>query len=64
MSEQTDRTEGRREEFADLGIEEVCHRQPTVLGGINIMRGHVTHPAVAEAYGLNLAKPELLVRHP
>ena len=40
------------ETLADLGVAEACHRQPSLVGGINVMKGQVTHKAVAEAHGL------------
>ena len=40
------------ETLADLGLAEACHRQPSLVGGINVMNGQVTHKAVAEAHGL------------
>ena len=45
------------ETLADLGLAEACQRQPALTGGINVMGGHVTHQAVAEAHGLPLIKP-------
>jgi alanine dehydrogenase len=45
------------EMLADLGLEEACERQPALLGGLNVMRGEVTHPAVAEAHGLTYVPP-------
>ena len=45
------------ETLADLGLAEACQRQPTLIGGINVMAGQVTHKAVAEAHGLPLIKP-------
>jgi len=42
------------ETLADLGLAEACQRQPALLGGINVMRGQVTHKAVADAHGLPL----------
>jgi alanine dehydrogenase len=41
--------------LADHGLAEACQRQPALLGGINVMGGKVTHPAVAEAHGLPYA---------
>jgi len=38
--------------IADHGLEEACLKQPALLGGINVMQGHLTHRAVAEAHGL------------
>ena len=43
--------------LADLGLAEACKQQPAIVGGINIMGGRVTHPAVAQAHGLTLSKP-------
>jgi alanine dehydrogenase len=41
------------ETLADLGLAEAIHRQPSLLGGINVMGGKVTHKAVAEAHGMD-----------
>ena len=43
--------------LADLGLAEACQKQPTLLGGINIMGGKITHRAVAEAHGIPCAPP-------
>src|SRR5512138_3251067 len=43
--------------LADSGLAEACQRQPALLGGINILRGQVTHPAVAGAHSLPYAAP-------
>jgi alanine dehydrogenase len=43
--------------LADLGLAEACEKHPAIAGGINIMGGRVTQPAVAQAHGLNLSKP-------
>jgi alanine dehydrogenase len=43
--------------LADLGLAEACEKHPAIAGGINIMAGRVTHPAIAQAHGLNLSKP-------
>ena len=45
--------------LADLGLAEACERQPALLGGINIMKGKLTHKAVAEAHGVSWFAPEL-----
>jgi alanine dehydrogenase len=45
--------------LADLGLAEACERQPALLGGINIMKGKLTHKAVAEAHGASWSTPEL-----
>jgi alanine dehydrogenase len=45
--------------LADHGIAETCKRQPAVIGGINVMNGHVTYKAVADAHGLPYVAPAL-----
>jgi len=45
------------EMLADNGLAEACHRQPALLGGINVMSGKVTHKAVADAHGMNFTAP-------
>lgn len=40
------------ETLAENGLAEAIHRQPALLGGINIMDGKVTCKAVAEAHGM------------
>ncbi|MCX8091478.1 MAG: alanine dehydrogenase [Verrucomicrobiae bacterium] len=45
--------------LADHGLHEACRVQPALLSGINVMKGHVTHKAVAEAHGLPYAPPEV-----
>jgi len=47
------------ETLADLGLTEACQRQPAIVGGINVMNGHITHKAVAEAHGLPYIPPKL-----
>lgn len=39
-------------QLADLGWEGACARDPDLGRGINVARGNVTHPGVAEAFGL------------
>ena len=46
------------ETLADYGVAEACRQQPSLLGGINIMAGKVTHAAVARAHGLPFQPPE------
>ncbi len=41
--------------LADLGLADACQRLPALRGGINVMGGQVTHPAVADAHGLPLS---------
>ena len=38
--------------LANLGLEEAVRQDPALALGVNIYRGHITHPAVAEAFGL------------
>jgi alanine dehydrogenase len=45
------------ETLADYGLTEGCHKQPSLLGGINVMGGKVTHKAVAEAHALDWIAP-------
>ncbi len=40
------------ETLAENGLAEAIHRQPALLGGINVMAGNVTCKAVADAHGL------------
>ncbi len=40
------------ETLADLNLAEACVRQPSLVGGINVMGGKLTHKAVAEAHGM------------
>ena len=47
------------ETLADHGLAEACRLQPALLGGINVMKGKVTHKAVAEAHGFPFAEPQL-----
>ena len=39
--------------LADNGLREACRLQPALASGINIMAGKITHPAVAQAHGLD-----------
>lgn len=42
--------------IADLGLAEACRQQPALRGGINVMDGELTQPAVAAAHELPVAK--------
>jgi alanine dehydrogenase len=53
----TNVTFGYIEMLADLGLADACHRQPALLGGINVMGGHLTHKAVAEAHKMPYTAP-------
>jgi alanine dehydrogenase len=45
--------------LADHGLSEACRLQPALKGGINVMGGNITHPAVAAAHGLSFSPPQL-----
>jgi alanine dehydrogenase len=47
------------EMLADSGLSEACQKQPALIGGLNVMKGKVTHKAVAEAHGLEYSSPAL-----
>ena len=47
------------EALADHGLAEACRLHPALLGGINVMNGKLTHPAVAGAHGMKWEKPKL-----
>jgi alanine dehydrogenase len=47
------------EMLADSGLGEACQKQPALIGGINVMKGKVTHKVVADAHGLAYSPPEL-----
>jgi len=55
----TNVTFGYIEMLADLGLADACRRQPALLGGINVMGGHLTHKAVAEAHKMPVTLPNL-----
>jgi len=38
--------------LAGTGVEEACRRDPALAKGVNIYKGRVTHPGVAEAHGI------------
>ena len=45
--------------LADYGLAEACHRQPALVGGINVMGGKITQSVVAAAHGLPYSAPVL-----
>jgi alanine dehydrogenase len=47
------------EMLADSGLVEACQKQPALLGGINVMKGKLTHKAVAEAHSMQWEMPKL-----
>jgi len=44
------------ETLADHGLREACQRNPALIGGINVMDGKLTCPAVAEAHGMTYTR--------
>src|SRR4029079_13659847 len=44
--------------LADLGVGEAASRDPGLRLGINVAKGKVTHPAVAEGVGMDYVPPE------
>ena len=44
--------------LADNGVAEAARRDPGLRLGINVARGNVTHPAVAEGVGMDFIAPE------
>jgi alanine dehydrogenase len=46
------------EMLADGGLAEACQKQPALIGGINVMKGQITHRAVAEAHGMKFESPQ------
>ena len=45
--------------LADVGLADACRRQPALLGGLNVVRGQLTCPAVAAAHGMTYSPPSL-----
>ncbi|MDQ3513605.1 MAG: alanine dehydrogenase, partial [Chloroflexota bacterium] len=39
-------------ELANHGVAEAVRRDPALARGVNVVAGHVTHPGVADAFGL------------
>jgi alanine dehydrogenase len=39
-------------ELADYGLAAAAHRDPALARGVNVLDGKITHPAVADAFGL------------
>jgi len=42
-------------DLATAGIDEALERSPSLRAGLNVDRGAITHPAVAEALGIGAA---------
>jgi alanine dehydrogenase len=49
-------------ELADYGVEEAIARDPGLRLGVNVARGHVTHPAVAEGVGMSFTPVEEVLK--
>jgi alanine dehydrogenase len=47
--------------LADLGVRDAIARDPGLRGGVNVVAGHVTHPAVAEGVGMPFTPVEELL---
>jgi alanine dehydrogenase len=45
--------------LADHGLSEACQKAPALIGGINVMNGKLTCPAVAQAHAMAFTPPEL-----
>ncbi|GHT23606.1 alanine dehydrogenase [Bacteroidia bacterium] len=45
--------------LADLGWEKACAKCPDLKAGLNVVKGKVTFPAVAEAFGLKCSEVKL-----
>src|SRR5881296_3991055 len=48
-------------EIADQGFAEALRRDPALRRACNVLDGHVTHPAVAEALGMTAAPAEEII---
>jgi alanine dehydrogenase len=48
--------------LADRGWKAACAADPHLLAGLNVHAGHVTHPAVGAALGLEVLAPEKALR--
>ncbi len=51
-------------ELANKGWEHAVRTNPELLSGLNIVDGYVTHPGVAEAFGLEYTEPRRLLGIP
>jgi alanine dehydrogenase len=48
-------------EIADAGLLEALRRRPELRRACNVLHGHVTHPAVAAAVGVEAASPDAVL---
>ncbi len=44
------------ETIASLGVKKAASKDPLIASGINVKKGAITHPAVAEAFGMKWKK--------
>jgi alanine dehydrogenase len=49
-------------QIAELGLDGAIDRTPGLSGGVSVVRGNVTHPAVAETLGLPFVPPHEALR--
>jgi alanine dehydrogenase len=47
--------------LADLGVRDAIAKDPGLRSGVNVVAGHVTHPAVAEGVGMSFTPVEELL---
>ncbi|MGO1343315.1 MAG: alanine dehydrogenase, partial [Chromohalobacter japonicus] len=47
--------------LADKGWQGALAEDPHFLKGLNVHAGHITHPAVAQAFGLEAVDPKSLM---
>ena len=47
--------------LARHGWREACRNDPALRHGLNIVEGKITHPGVAEAFGLSYSPPEAIL---
>ncbi len=48
-------------ELADLGLAAAAQADSTLASGINVLNGHITHPGVADAFGLSYSPWESVI---
>ena len=49
-------------ELACKGFENALRENPALMKGLNVFNGHVTHPAVADAFDMECVSPEKLFK--
>jgi alanine dehydrogenase len=48
--------------LADKGWRQACDDDPHLLAGLNVHAGHLTHPEVGRALGLDVLSPRLALK--